>query len=148
MQVEKNWILVGTNVFFQPRWPGERKLAKLSMNHIKRKFRFPGEKSHSQSRVLSGWVWKGAEREWLHNPVKRLRLLRFCSAFKMLDHIASDGQFSKLGQFQFGSIKHVHFVLMDPEKCELSLLRVGIKMSHGTSDYCDLSQNEPYLPWS
>lgn len=37
---------------------------------------------------------------------------------------------------------------MDPEKCELSLLRVGIKMSHGTSDYCDLSQNEPYLPWS
>lgn len=49
-----------TNVFFQPRWAGERKPAKLSVNHIKRKFCFPGEKSHSQSRVLSGVGGEGS----------------------------------------------------------------------------------------
>lgn len=128
------WILVGTNVFFQPRWAGERKPAKLSVNHIKRKFCFPGEKSHSQSRVLSVWAGKGVGRERLHNPVNRLRLLRLCSASKMLDPIASASQFSKLGQSQFGSIKCVHFFKMESKKCEPSLLREGIKISHGTSD--------------
>lgn len=48
------WVLVGTNIFFQTRWAGERKPTKLYMNHIKSKFRFPSEKSHSQSRVFSG----------------------------------------------------------------------------------------------
>lgn len=102
-------LLVGTNIFFQPRWAGERKPTKLSVNHIKRKFRFPGEKSHSQSRALSGWVGKLAGRERLHHPKNRLRLSRFCSASLMLDHVAAACQTSQLGQSQFGSIKPVRF---------------------------------------
>lgn len=106
---ELYWVLVGTNIFFQPRWAGERKPTKLSMSHIKRKFCFPVDKSHSQSRVLSEWVEKLAGRERLHHPKNRLRLSRFCSASPMLDHVASPCQISELGQSQFGSIKGMHF---------------------------------------
>lgn len=102
------WVLFGTNIFFQPRWAGERKPAKPPMNHIKRKFCFLGEKSRSQSRMLSGLGGKSVGREKLHD-LNRLRLLRFSSASLMLDRVVSAHQISELGQSQLDSVKCVHF---------------------------------------
>ena len=107
--VDSCWVLVGTDAVFQPGWAGEGKPTKLSVNRIKRKFRFPGMKSRSQGGELSGWVGSMAGRERLRSPTDGLRPSAFCSASLMPDRIASAHQISELGQSQLRSVKRVHF---------------------------------------
>lgn len=139
--VEKNYPQMGRvantafwfGLIFFSRLGGlqkERK-TKLSMNHNKNKFCLPGEKSHSQSRMLLGWVGKLAGRERLCAPKNRFRPSRFCSASLMLGCISSACQISELGQSPV--LYSMYIFWKNPETLEPSVLRMNIKISHWTS---------------